>query len=75
MKNYFIEFQGDTYFPTFVLNVNHPKDSQQTQVLSNLEQTSLMNQFKGLSCHTHCLGMNYYVNFWGGIGSNGFHIK
>ena len=24
---------------------------------------------------THCLGMNYYVNFLGGIGSNGFHIK
>ena len=23
----------------------------------------------------HCLGMNYYVNFLGGIGSNGFHIK
>ena len=21
----------------------------------------------------HCLGMNYYVNFFGGIGSNGFH--
>ena len=25
--------------------------------------------------HSHCLGMNYYVNFLGGIGSNGFHIK
>ena len=24
---------------------------------------------------THCLGMNYYVNFLGGIDSNGFHIK
>ena len=24
---------------------------------------------------THCLGMNYYVNFLGDIGSNGFHIK
>ena len=24
---------------------------------------------------THCLGMNYYVNFLVGIGSNGFHIK
>ena len=24
---------------------------------------------------SHCLGMNYYVNFWGGIGSNGFHIN
>ena len=23
----------------------------------------------------HWLGMNYYVNFLGGIGSNGFHIK
>ena len=23
----------------------------------------------------HCLGMNYYVNFLGGIGSNRFHIK
>ena len=23
----------------------------------------------------HCLGMNYYVNFLGGIGSNVFHIK
>ena len=28
----------------------------------------------GTSC-THCLGMNYYVNLLGGIGSNGFHIK
>ena len=25
--------------------------------------------------NTYCLGMNYYVNFWGGIGSNGFHIN
>ena len=23
---------------------------------------------------SHCLGINYYVNFLGGIGSNGFHI-
>ena len=23
----------------------------------------------------HCLGMNYYVNFLGGIDNNGFHIK
>ena len=23
----------------------------------------------------HCLGMNYYVNFLGGIGSNGFHMR
>ena len=26
------------------------------------------------SC-AHCLGMNYYVNFLGGLGSNGFNIK
>ena len=25
--------------------------------------------------YTQCLGMKYYVNFLGGIGSNGFHIK
>ena len=24
---------------------------------------------------THCLGMNYYVNFLGGLGNNEFHIK
>ena len=24
---------------------------------------------------THCLGMSYYVNFLGGLGSNEFHIK
>ena len=24
---------------------------------------------------THCLGMSYYVNILGGLGSNGFHIK
>ena len=24
---------------------------------------------------SHCLGMNYYVNCFGGIGSNEFHIK
>ena len=24
---------------------------------------------------SHCLGMSYYVNFLGGLGSNGFHIK
>jgi hypothetical protein len=24
---------------------------------------------------SHCLGMNYHVNFWGGIDSNGFHIE
>ena len=23
----------------------------------------------------HCLGMSYYVNFLGGLGSNEFHIK
>ena len=29
-----------------------------------------------ICCHiAHCLGMNYYVNFWEGIGSNGFHLK
>ena len=28
-----------------------------------------------LSGYTHCLRMNYYVNFLGGLGSNGFHIK
>ena len=26
------------------------------------------------SWDSHHLGMNYYVNFFGGIGSNGFHI-
>ena len=25
--------------------------------------------------YAHCLGMNYYVNFLGGTGSNEFHIK
>ena len=37
-----------------------------------------LQQFSGileLRCLTHCLGINYYVNFLGGIGSNGFHIK
>ena len=24
---------------------------------------------------SHCLGMSYYVNFLGGLGSNEFHIK
>ena len=24
---------------------------------------------------SHCLGMSYYVNFSGGLGSNKFHIK
>ena len=24
---------------------------------------------------THCLGMSYYFNFWGGSGSNEFHIR
>ena len=24
---------------------------------------------------THCLGMSYYVNFLGGLGSNELHIK
>jgi hypothetical protein len=28
-----------------------------------------------VSPHTAYLGMNYYVNFLGGIGSNGFHMK
>ena len=35
--------------------------------------SSLINLFD--EAQTHCLGMNYYVNFLGGIGSNGFHIK
>jgi hypothetical protein len=30
---------------------------------------------KKAAMKTHCLGMNYYVNFLGGIDSNGFHIK
>ena len=33
-------------------------------------------QKKSLSIpSSHCLGMNYYVNFLGGTGSNGFDIK
>ena len=31
------------------------------------------NQIKAII--THCLRLNYYVNFLGGIDSNGFHIK
>ena len=30
---------------------------------------------QGLEGGSHCLGMSYYVNFRGGLGSNEFHIK
>jgi hypothetical protein len=30
---------------------------------------------KTLSVMPHCLGMSYYVNFLGGLGSNRFHTK
>ena len=38
-----------------------------------VKKKSWKNLVKNLSL-SHCLGMNYYINFLGGIGSNGFHI-
>ena len=32
-----------------------------------------VNSFDTGALFSNCLGMNYYVNFLGGIGSNGFH--
>ena len=34
-----------------------------------------MFQSKSKALSTHCLGMSYYVNFLGDLGSNEFHIK
>ena len=47
--------------------------------IHNIEKQILLTQIKFFvatdMCMSHCLGMNYYVNFGGGIGSNGFYIK
>ena len=45
--------------------------------LENPNRTSVTRETKWRSNSnvTHWLGTNYYVNFLGGIGSNGFHIK
>ena len=42
---------------------------------NNLKQNSIFKTTFLKEYISHCLGMNYYVNFSGGIGSNGFHIK
>ena len=34
-----------------------------------------MSDVQDKNNRTHCLGMSYYVNFLGGLGSNEFHIK
>ena len=47
-------------------------------LLENYQKTIIFNFFLKMysfNCSTHCLGMNYYVNFLEGIGSNGFHIR
>ena len=46
-----------------------------TSKLSMKGQKVLICPKRFLFVCTHCLGMNYYVNFLGGISSNGFHIK
>ena len=51
---------------------------EQVQFLLSLK---IINDFHVLVCRqvgsslakSHCLGMNYYVNFLGGIASNGFY--
>ena len=48
----------------------------QTLLIAGLDKTQYdLLKFEFADWNAHCLGMNYYVNFWGGIGSNGFHIK
>ena len=44
-----------------------------TGVEANIVQAKSL--YRSRAGHTPCLGMSYYVNFLGGIGSNGFHIK
>ena len=63
-KNVFIEE---------ILKVGMTRDFGQYKVLCTKMMIDITLSL--LYCTSHCLGMNYYVNFFGGIGSNGFHIK
>ena len=46
------------------------------KALRTLQMVSKFIEIFSFICgYSYCLGMNYYVNFLGGIGSNGFHIK
>ena len=60
-----------TYAPAFLRYNN--------SVLAIVLQAWFFDHAKNISLleidPTHWQGMNYYVNFLGGIGSNGFHIK
>ena len=41
----------------------------------DLEVEQPLTQWCQHHSEAHCLGMSYYINFLGGLGSNEFHIK
>jgi hypothetical protein len=47
--------------------VNAIKRDAQTCILTKSRLISISGQFQYLA-HTHCQGMSYYVNFFGGLG-------
>ena len=49
--------------------------SSQSHVFISYFKVSFVNIFFSNSDRSHCLGISYYVNFLGGLGSNEFHIK
>ena len=70
---------SNEYFKIFMENLQK-KCKQAIKLFKdgkeNNELRKVSHLFRSYSLnYTHCLGMNYYVNFLWGIGSNGFHIK
>ena len=68
------------YFPTFLENWVQTicQGRQQTHCRRTITTSlfSACKQSKALTFYpSHCLGMNYHINFLGGIGSNGFEYS
>ena len=60
----------------FNIIADFSQDAKQTKCTKGRQVSNAkMFQSKSKALSTHCLGMSYYVNFLGDLGSNEFHIK
>ena len=62
-----IKLVSTNYLRLSFVNVSFNTNKKKGQKISILILIAEQN--------SHCLGMSCYVNFLGGIGNNGFHIK
>ena len=60
----------------FNIIADFSQDAKQSKCTKGRQVSNAkMFQSKSKALSTHCLGMSYYVNFLGDLGSNEFHIK